>query len=132
LQLWCLLVTMDYRAEGIFELVIIIFFRSFMMNEAATGILQQDKETIISIIHAVLPKCKIYLFGSRAQGKQDVGSDIDIAVDTGAFIDREKIYLIKERLEETIIPQRVDVVDLHSASDVLKEQVMTKGIVWKD
>lgn len=102
------------------------------MNTIDTGIAQQDKEIILAIIQGVFSESKVYLFGSRAEGKHDVGSDIDIAVDIGAPIDSQKIYLIKEKLEETNIPQRVDVVDLYSASDLLKEQVMTKGILWKD
>ena len=101
------------------------------MNVVNTGIPQEDKEKILSIIHSIIPKCKVYLFGSRAQGQHDVGSDLDIAIDTGAPIDHRKIYLIKEQLEETNIPQKVDVVDLFSASEIFKQEVSEKGILWK-
>jgi len=94
--------------------------------------LEQYKQKILSIIEEILPQCKIILFGSRARQTHDQGADIDIALDTGKPIDKHKLYMIKEMIEETTIPLMVDVVDLYSASDKFKKEVKIDGIIWKN
>lgn len=74
----------------------------------------------------------IYLFGSWARGTARHGSDVDVAVEypvgvSGAL----KIGELRERLEESTIPYRVDVVDMQRASQSLLEEIRKDGIRWK-
>jgi len=101
------------------------------MNEKEKKRFLRYKKQIIEIIRALLPKCKIYLFGSRARKEHEMGSDIDIALNDNKPIDQKIIYLIKEKIEETNIPQKVDIVDIYSASDVFKQEVANEGILWE-
>ncbi len=55
---------------------------------------------------------KVFLFGSRAKGIQERGSDIDIAVE--GLNDRDVIRLSMCLNEETDLPYFFDVVDLDS------------------
>jgi predicted nucleotidyltransferase len=89
------------------------------------------KKTLTTIIHKHLPTCTIYLFGSRARKTEHSGSDIDIALDCNAPISKNSIFKIYDDLEETTIPLTVDLVDLYSASDTLKNEVKKEGIVWE-
>lgn len=93
--------------------------------------LEQDKDNIISIVSEYLPHARVLLFGSRARGDNIAQSDIDIAIDNQKKIDFFVLSSIKEAIEESSIPFRVDVVDLQSASRDLKSQIIKEGVVWK-
>ena len=89
------------------------------------------KKEIIEIIRKYLGPCQIYLFGSRARGSNQPNSDIDIAIDTGARADWRTIVRIKQELDEqTTIPFKIDVVDLQSANESFKEEIIKDYILW--
>ncbi len=71
---------------------------------------------------------KIYLFGSRAEGREKLYSDIDLAIETQEDI-KQKIVLLKEILENSNLPYKVDVVNLKDAP-YLKKTVKQKGKRW--
>jgi len=71
---------------------------------------------------------EVYLFGSRARGDNTPFSDVDIAVHSESDIG-EKLTLLRELLEESNFPFKVDIVDLKSAP-YLKEIVAKEGIRW--
>ena len=85
---------------------------------------------LLGIILSKLPSCKVYLFGSRARGTNHLGSDIDIALDTGSKIAMQDIGMIKEAIEESQIPFFVDVVDFYSVSQEMREQIRKDGVLW--
>ncbi len=89
------------------------------------------QKIIIDVINKYLPNCIVYLFGSRARKTDRQGSDIDIAVDAGSPIDHRFIAFIREDLEESRLPVFVDIVDVHSASDRIVQQIKKDGIIWK-
>ncbi len=71
---------------------------------------------------------KIYLFGSRARGDNSEFSDVDLAILSSEEIS-DKITILKELLEESNLPFKVDLIDLKKAS-YLKEIVKKEGIRW--
>jgi uncharacterized protein len=89
------------------------------------------RNILLDIILKYLPQCKVYLFGSRARGTNKPGADIDLALDCSAPIDFRIILKIYNDIEATNIPLSVDLVDLYSASDLLKSEVKKEGILWK-
>lgn len=58
-------------------------------------------------------KAKVYVFGSRARGTQHPFSDIDILYEENPEypIEDDKISLIKEALEDSNLPFKVDLVN---------------------
>jgi len=70
---------------------------------------------------------QIYLFGSRARGDNSPFSDIDIGFLTDEEI-TEKLVLLREILENSNFPYKVDLVDLSSSE--LKEVVLKEGERW--
>jgi predicted nucleotidyltransferase len=90
------------------------------------------KNTLIEIINKRLPNCKVYLFGSRARGTNRTGADIDLALDSKSVIDMSIFYKIQDDIEETTIPLTIDLVDLFSASETLKNEVKKDGVLWKN
>jgi uncharacterized protein len=93
---------------------------------------ETDKRKIINLISSLLPKTKIYLFGSRAVGSHSPGSDIDIAIDGGTKIERRTIAEIRSILEATNIMHKIDVVDFHSVPDRMQKMIKKEGVSWKN
>lgn len=85
-----------------------------------------------SILHEQLADeaARVYLFGSWAREEEKQSSDIDIAIETQYVIPRYKWHLLIEKIEESTIPYRVDVLDLDNANDALVCQVKEEGILW--
>jgi predicted nucleotidyltransferase len=61
--------------------------------------------------------CEIRVFGSRIHGTAKPYSDIDIAIKCGSPIDRQALSRLKEALQESTLPIRVDVLDWNSISE---------------
>ena len=71
----------------------------------------------------------IVLFGSRATGNGSLYSDYDIAIISGSQDRAKKISLVREELENSTIPYKVDVLDYYSTSGLLREEI-DRGIKW--
>lgn len=93
---------------------------------------EEYKIAILEIIEELLPGCKVQLFGSRARKDFSEGSDIDLAIDNGFPIDYKKIHALKEKFEESTIPLFIDIVDINSADEKIKNEIKRDGIVWKN
>ena len=73
----------------------------------------------------------IVLFGSRARGDYLKTSDIDIGILPRDKINRKKLILLREKVENSNIPYKVEVVDLSQASREFTEKALREGILWK-
>ena len=72
----------------------------------------------------------LYLFGSRARGEEENGSDADIAI-VGVQINRADLSLIREQWEYSTIPMMLDLVDLKEINSALGEQIeKEKVLLW--
>ncbi len=92
---------------------------------------EKIKNKIIGLINVLLPNAKIYLFGSRARKTNKDNSDIDIALDAGEELPNRIVYEIKSVLNATDIMYLIDVVDINIVDDLMKEQILKDGILWK-
>lgn len=90
------------------------------------------KSQIISIIQSGLTfsPIEIILFGSRAEGRSNSTSDYDIALKAAGQIPVQIISAIKEKLEESNIPYKIDIVDYRSISLALQATIDKGGIKW--
>lgn len=77
-------------------------------------------------------RAKVFLFGSRAVGGAREGSDIDVAILPLEPLPIETLADIREALEESTVPYRVDLVDLQFAPSTLRDRVLREGIPWTD
>ena len=89
------------------------------------------QETMIQLLTVLFPSATIYLFGSRARGDHTERSDIDIAIDLGREMEIREIAKARGVLEGLNLPWKIDVVDMHSISDVMKKCILKEGIIWK-
>jgi len=79
-----------------------------------------------TIIAEHLSECEIRLFGSRANGTAKPYSDIDIALKCAEPIDRRTMQRLREALQESALPMRVDLIDWHGISEEFRG-VIKKG-----
>lgn len=96
----------------------------------ANRIDREELEAVVAILRTQLPDLDFaYLFGSAARGEATPSSDVDIAVRAGRRIDA----MTRFRLQEAIAARLgcdVDLIDLASASTVLRAQVLSDGRVF--
>jgi uncharacterized protein len=89
-----------------------------------------DHEAAVRRILAAVPEAEaIYLFGSRARGDALPDSDFDIAVLTAAPLPALFRYDLQEALAADL-HAAVDLVDLRSASTVMRVKVIDEGRLW--
>ncbi|CAD6493015.1 MAG: Nucleotidyltransferase domain protein [Candidatus Argoarchaeum ethanivorans] len=74
---------------------------------------------------------QIVLFGSRARGDYAKTSDIDIGILPNGEINRKELILLREKVENSNIPYKVDVVNLSQTSKEFTEKALKEGILWK-
>lgn len=92
------------------------------------GLTSEVRDKIIRLVLAIVPEAKIYLYGSRARGTFRDNSDIDIAIDAQTTF---RVGEIKNILEGSAIPQKIDVTNLQLASQEFKAEVMRDAVPWK-
>ena len=74
----------------------------------------------------------VVLFGSRARGDYFETSDMDVGILPRKEINRSKVALLREKIENSNIPYKVDVVVLSQASKEFTDKVLKEGLViWK-
>lgn len=90
----------------------------------------EDQNKIIALVSALIPRAKIYLFGSRARKTNTARSDVDIAIDAGKLLPRTTIDEAHSVLQASNLMYRVDVVDLHQLDEEMRNAIMKEAIVW--
>ena len=74
----------------------------------------------------------VILFGSRGRGDYLETSDMDVGILSKGEVDKSKITLFRERIENSNMPYKVDVVDLSQASKEFTQVVLKEGvIIWE-
>ena|SRR5580704_15630024 len=92
---------------------------------------KENREKIVALITALAPNAKIYLFGSRARGTNSEWSDIDLALDAGKELPSRIPGELKDIIQASDIPYKVDIVDLYRVSDDMKKAILKEKVVWK-
>ncbi len=93
---------------------------------------EKSKKTIKKIILSNLPKnVEVYLFGSGVTKNHSYNSDIDVAIIPHSTFEERTINRIKDLIEESYVPFKVDIIDLRKVSDKFKEQVFKKAKKWR-
>ena len=96
------------------------------------GTLACYQDQIIDVFARAMPakKFKVFLFGSRARGQEEEGSDADFAI-SGERIDRSDLSLIREQRDYSTIPMMLDLVDFKDINSALSEQIeKEKVLLW--
>lgn len=87
---------------------------------------KQIKDLALSVLPA---DSKIGVFGSRIKGAPSKFSDVDLVVLGKTRLQGHVLELIREKMENSSLPYRVDVVDLNSVSNDFRKNALNE-IVW--
>lgn len=88
------------------------------------------KAIIEEVFKKHLDNYELYLFGSRARDDESSASDVDLAVKIYNPHKKDyKLALIREDLEESIIPYKIDVLDMDSISNEFLNSITKDGIL---
>ena len=79
------------------------------MQKVDTGLKDAQIKRILAVLHRNPKIREILLFGSRAKGNYQKGSDIDIAVSTDGLSMGELLQL-KSALDDLMLPYNIDIV----------------------
>ena len=79
------------------------------MLDVDTGLKDVEIKRILAVIHQNPKIRKILLFGSRAKGNYQSGSDIDIAISADRLCIGELLQ-IKSQLDDLMLPYNIDIV----------------------
>ncbi len=92
--------------------------------------LKKLKKLILVLLEG--EKVKVVLFGSRARHDHRRTSDIDIGLIPYAILNKKKVVLLKDRVDELNIPYKVEIVDFSQVSADFKKEAMKGAVIWKD
>ena len=87
-------------------------------------------ERILAPVLARLSDVGVKLFGSRARGDARRVSDIDIALTSSHATPATEMASLREALEESCVPFRIDLVDYAVAPRELQVAIDREGIPW--
>ena len=79
--------------------------------------------TVKDILADHVPECEVRAFGSRTTWTARDYSDLDLAVVGEGPVDWRTLGRLKEALEESDLPMRVDVLDWHAISESFREVI---------
>ncbi len=88
------------------------------MSAAAALDLSAGQQALVAEIlrRHLPPGATVHVFGSRANGRAKRYSDIDLLVDAGTRLDLTVSIALADEFDESDLPYKVDVVDLHGIS----------------
>lgn len=75
-------------------------------------------------------RARVYLFGSQVKGDGHVGSDIDVGVLGEQPIPPVVLSEVRDALEESHVPYKVDLVDLSIVDAAFLDAVVRDGELW--
>ena len=98
--------------------------------------LPDRRHAILAAVRAIVlaglreDEADVYLFGSWARQAEAQSSDIDIAIDPRRPLALSRLSALREALEESTIPFRVDLVNLAEAGPAFRARVLKEGVKW--
>ena len=94
------------------------------------GLKNKHRQTLVDILAANPRVERVVLFGSRAMGVYSPESDIDLAL-YGDELTLDDLAKLKVRIEETTIPQQVDLVRVTDIdNEKLLRHIREQGVEW--
>ncbi len=94
-----------------------------MITDTVT-IVPQHLVMVQDILKAcLLPTAQVYVFGSRARGTTKRAADLDLAIDAGRALTAQESLELWDQFEQSDLPYKVDVVDLHTIKPEFKSMI---------
>ena len=86
------------------------------------------KQIVLAIINP--QKIMVFLFGSRVSGHHARGADADIGLLADDKLPANLYHQIRNAIDESILPWKVDIVDFTRVDPAFKEDVLKDIVIW--
>ena len=105
-----------------------------MGNKRPLTIPDQDRDQIRRIVIEGFKgfDVRVFLFGSQIKGNAHLGSDVDVAVLSSQPLPIGTLSQVREALEDSTVPQVVELVDLGQTDTSFRNAVIGDGEEWTD
>jgi len=90
------------------------------------GLTTEDLENLIQILKPLITISPIFVFGSRARGDHKPFSDLDLLIENA--VSKSILSQVRERLEESSIPIKVDLVLAADLNAHYRDQIQREKI----
>jgi predicted nucleotidyltransferase len=98
---------------------------------ALPGIPERSAQQLLDLLTAQPQLEVIWLFGSRAMGRYQPGSDIDLCLDAPLLSHASRLSLLAA-IDDLLLPWRVDLLLLHQLDAEVLAHVQRVGrCIWK-
>ena len=82
-----------------------------------------------TIIQELIPGIPVWVFGSRIKGTAKPYSDLDLVIVGPQKLPQQLYYQLKDAMEESDLPYRVDVLDWHRISPEFRSLIQQNHVV---
>lgn len=83
---------------------------------------KEHLELVKDLLKQNLPAdTRVWVFGSRINGRSKPFSDLDLAIEAEEKLDSSIWHALSESFENSELPFKVDLVDIHAVSDRFKK-----------
>jgi predicted nucleotidyltransferase len=95
-----------------------------MTRSARVDVTPGHRRLVLEVLGANLPRhAEAWVFGSRATGRAQCYSDLDLAIDAGRRLTLDEMARLTEAFSDSDLPYRVDVVDWHGLDDRFRQLI---------
>ena len=92
----------------------------------------KDRELVVGLLRKHVPGCEVRAYGSRVKWKAKQYSDLDLAVLGASSVDRLALSDLREALESSDLPFRVDVMDWATIPDSFRSAISSENVVLQE
>ena len=101
-----------------------------MISQFIPGIPEPSQQRLIQLLACQLELQAVWLFGSRAMGRYQQGSDIDLCLDAPQLGHSDRLRLMAA-VDDLLLPWQVDLALIHELPADLKAHVQRVGrCIW--
>ncbi len=86
---------------------------------------------LLELLNVYAPGAEVWAYGSRVNGGGHDGSDLDLVVRNPARLDQpqQKLYLLRDALEESNLPILVDVLDWARLPEDFRREIERQHVI---
>ena len=100
-----------------------------MSERLRIDVTPDHKRLVLEILRANLPpSAKVWVFGSRANGRARRYSDLDLAIDAGRRLTFDEMARLSEAFSDSDLPYRVDLIDWHNIDDRWRQAIAIERV----
>jgi predicted nucleotidyltransferase len=93
---------------------------------------ERSLQTVLAILAELVPDCDVWAFGSRATGRSQEFSDLDLVLRCETPLDWKRIEALKDAFSQSDLPISVDILDWHTISESFRAIIIDNHVVLQE